>query len=289
MISNELKGKELLAESSIIVCGIVRDCDKQLKKNIEVVNSLLKLCKCYNVIMVENDSVDDTKQILEDWSKKDKNIHVISGDFGEKTIPHKKNVDGNPFYSAHRIGRMAKYRNEYLKYINDKGLTADFIVVIDMDISRIELSGILDSFGSPFAWDVITANGYSMSPSFTKRYHDAYALTEWESKDIPLTERIIIKNQKKYGSLKKGMAPIRVFTAFGGISIYKALLFENVKYELFENDDKEVKVRCEHYSLFKQFSDKGHDLFFINPAMLVKYQSFSFKLVRKTISRWLSI
>ena len=283
------RGRDVLAGSSIIVCGIVRDCDKQLKKNIEVVNSLCSLCKSYNVIMVENDSVDNTKQILHNWSKNDKNIHVISGDYGEKTIPHKNSVEGNPMFSAHRIGKMAKYRNEYLKYIYEKKIQADYLIVIDMDVSKIELSGIFNSFGLPINWDVITANGYSLSPQFKKRYHDTYALTEWEMKDAPQTEKMIYKdNYKKYSGLDKGLPPIKIFSAFGGISIYKASLFNETYYELIENDDSRVKVRCEHYSLFKQFSEKGYDQFYINPAMEVKYQTVSLKIIGKTLTRFLS-
>jgi len=279
-------GKKLLVSSSIIICGIVRDCGKNLKKNIGVVNKLCQICKSYNVVIFENDSIDDTKQILQDWSEREKNIHVISRDVEEKTISQKQSGEGNPNFSVQRISKIAKYRNEYLKYIYDKSLEADYIMVIDMDVSKIELSGIFNSFGLPVIWDVITANGYSLSPKGRRRYHDSYALTEFENKDVPQTEKMIYKyNPKKYGGLRKGMLPVRVFSAHGGVSIYKASLFNDIYYEVIENDDENVKVKCEHYSLFKQFFEKGHDLFYINPAMLVKYQSISLKIILGTLKR----
>ena len=52
------------AVSSIIVCGIVRDAGKGLKNNIPVIDELCSYFKDYRIYVYENDSKDDTKELL---------------------------------------------------------------------------------------------------------------------------------------------------------------------------------------------------------------------------------
>ena len=45
-----------IEESSIIICSIVRDAEKGLKKNIPVIKELCKHFRDYQIIVYENDS-----------------------------------------------------------------------------------------------------------------------------------------------------------------------------------------------------------------------------------------
>lgn len=98
---------------------------------------------------------------------------------------------------------MVELRNQYMDYIATQKLEADYLIIVDLDVSRLFLGGILSSFKLAEDWDAITANGYSLSPSFCRRYHDTYALTEWGKENIPQDERQIVKNANRYGRLRK--------------------------------------------------------------------------------------
>lgn len=287
LIETIKKGKIILSESSIIICSIVRDCGRNLKANIKTVNSLCKLTKEYQVIIFENDSKDNTKDILTGWSKEDENILVNITDFNvEKTIPsHTESSNKNPFFSRKRIEKMAYYRNQYLEYIWNNKLEADYIIVVDLDVEKISINGIISSFGHQNRWDVISANGFSLSPKLTKRYHDSYALIECGNQNTPQSEQSIINNQYKFGFLKKQHPLFKVYSAYGGLAIYKFNVIAGQKYEVISNNDPCVEVKCEHVGLHEQIHLNGFHEFYINPAMTIKYQKVTFNMIRKTISR----
>ncbi|MDR1897685.1 MAG: glycosyltransferase family 2 protein [Prevotellaceae bacterium] len=173
---------KLLQDSTIIVCSIVRNAGKGLKKNIPIIDALCDKAKDYKIVIYENDSTDNTKKILKKWSNHrgaDK-IHLLLNDnvMNGKTIPSYGSVTCNPFFSKKRIERMVYCRNQYLSYLRKKNWNADYIIVVDLDVKALYLNGILSSFNSDFEWDAITAYGYSRSPSLQRRYHDTYALIE---------------------------------------------------------------------------------------------------------------
>ena len=284
---NEIKkGKKVLSESNIIVCSIVRDCGRGLKRNIPIIDSICDLSNSYQVIIFENDSVDKTKSRLENWAKERKNISVLSESYKTQTIPSKeKNNLVNPYYSEARISKMALYRNKYLSYIKENKLEADYVIIVDLDVFHISLNGILSSFGVNNDWDVITANGISRSFSskFRRRYHDAYALTECGLENIPQTEKTINENRYKWAFLKNGMPLIPVTSAFGGLGIYKKKAIEGCRYGVILNADQRVECKTEHFYLYNEMKQKGYNKIFINPSMHVKYQT----QFRNTIIRFL--
>lgn len=266
------------SDSTIIICSIVRNAAKGLKRNIPEINKLAREFKDYRIFVYENDSTDNTKKILGNWQAQDlKRIHVSINDSDPtKTIPKKEETPGvNPFFSCKRIQKMANIRNHYLEYIEQNNWDGDFLLVVDLDVAQIDYKKILTSFEKSKDWDVVTAFGHSMSPRLKRRYHDTYALTEWGDETNPQTEQKIHNLADKYGNLKPHDNWIRVYSAFGGLSIYKFEAVKGLRYQVLPNDDSRVEVRCEHFSLNKQIIDRGFDKIYINPGMDLKYQKLS--------------
>jgi hypothetical protein len=280
------RGENVLSKSKIIICSIVRDCDKNLINNIKVINELCDLAREYIIIIFENDSKDNTKSVLKRWAEERPNIFVKVTDFDVgKTIPDLKNTSVNPFYSKIRIENMANYRNQYMDYLDRFNITGDFLIVVDLDVVSIDLEGVVDSFGQTIDWDAISSNGISLSPRLSKRYHDTYALVELGCQDIPQTEKTIIANQYRFSFLRKGQPLYKVFSAYGGLIIYKYHTVKGLKYTVLYNDDPQVEVRSEHFGLHSQMQERGSNNFFINPSMKIKYQKTNLALIYKTILR----
>lgn len=281
----ELKGK------SLIICGIVRDAANGLKRNIPVISDLCSYFGDYRIAIYENDSKDRTKDILSEWQRSDpKRIHVVTDKLGEgNSIPTEKEVRGNPFFSMKRIGKMAALRNKYIDYIIKEGWDADYMVVVDMDVWSISLDGILSSFTSNMKWDAVTAFGYSTSPKLKRRYHDTYALTEYGADNVPQTEQMIKSLAEKYASLAASDEWIRVFSAFGGLAIYRYECVRGLHYQVLPNEDAMVEVRCEHYSIYKQMASQGDMNVYINPRMKIKYQALSWKIIWRSLKRKLCL
>lgn len=275
------------AQSSIIICSIVRDAEVGLRRNIPVINELCKYFKAYHIYVYENDSNDATKKLLKDWSEMDPmNIHVsINQTDSSKTIPSQKNAGTvNPFYSHKRIEKMANIRNHYMQYIDDAGWKADYLMIVDLDVAQLFLSPILSSFDTKIEWDAVCANGYSVSPRFKRRYHDSYALIEQGDK-LPQTEKKIKLLSEKYGSLKKTDSWIPVSSGFGGLAIYRFEAINGLRYQCLPNDDKRVEVKCEHTSIYQQMHKRGFRKFYLNPGMYLKYQDVTFSLIWNTLVR----
>lgn len=274
-------------DRTIIICGIVRNAERGLKRNIPEIKRLCQMSKGYKVFVYENDSTDMTKKLLKEWHDSDPaNVFVSLNDTSaQPTIPSVSDVPSiNPFYSQKRIDKMAKLRNAYMQFVDDMGWSADYFVVVDLDVARISADNIMSSFVRE-DWDAVTAFGYSTSPKLKRRYHDTYALTELGDEENPQTEEKIIKNSKKYANLNNDSPWVRVFSAFGGLAIYRFESIKGVRYEALKNNDPRVQVKCEHYSIYYQMKRRGFDRVYINPSMSLKYQELSLKIMYNSLKR----
>jgi hypothetical protein len=278
-------------ENSIIVCGIVRNAEKGLSRNIPVIESLCTFFCDYKIFVFENDSIDETKKLLEDWHRRDPANVIVSlnNTNSEKTIPSCGEVKCNPFYSYKRISKMVSLRNKYLDFIENNSWEADYFMVVDLDVASLNLSAILNSFNNKIKWDAVTAFGYSLSPRLHRRYHDTYALTEYGDEDNPQTEKKIKDLADKYAKMKETDGWVRVFSAYGGLAIYRYEAIKGLRYRLLRNDDERVEVRCEHYSIYKQMAERGYDKVYINPAMTLKYQETNFTIIMNSLLRRLKL
>lgn len=269
-------------ESSVIICGIVRDAEKGLRRNIPVIRDLCKKFSNYKVVVFENDSHDKTKQLLSEWmvAEYGRVFVYMSDSDGAPTIPSFNDSTVNPFFGHKRIDRMAELRNQYMDLLWSKGWDADYLMVVDLDVAGIDIDGVSSSFDTPFEWDAVTAFGYSRDPLLRLRYHDTYALA-LEGDVLPQTEEKIKQLRNQLSSLGNESIWMRVYSAFGGLAIYKMDAVRGLRYKVVENDDPRVEVRCEHYSLYSQMQELGYDKVFINPKMRVKYQEINAKTIIK--------
>lgn len=280
--------------AKIVVCGIVRDAEKGLKKNIPVIRDVLSKFLDYCIIMIENDSKDATKELLRGWSdaEKGKMTAVIEDTDASRTIPSEKNVDGvNPFFSHKRIDKMAHLRNKYMavleQRLSEEDFTPDYMMVVDMDVAQLYADAIMTSFKEGREWDAVCAFGYSTSPKLRRRYHDTYALTLWEERDEPQTEQKIKEHADRFGRLQPTDEWIRVASGFGGIAVYRYEAVKGLRYSepALDNNDDRVEAKCEHYSLYKQMMERGYDRFYLNPAMVLKYQDLTLQIVWNSLKR----
>jgi hypothetical protein len=268
-----IEGKEKMKNSSLSICSIVRDCGMNLKNNIPRIELLRTLFKDSEVIVFENDSKDNTLEVLRNWERSSSKINIFSEVFNSSTIPTDSVEHGNRYFSKYRIGKMVTFRNKYLHFLNNNGINRDYVIIIDLDISNFDIDGIIHSFGMQTPWDCISANGISLSSRFVKQYHDSYALIEHGRLNDVQTEQSIRVNRIRYSAMKTGQGPLAVDSAFGGLAVYKWNSIKDLYYSCLDNNDDRVQCKSEHVGLHKMMKDKGHFNIYINPAMKVKYRS----------------
>lgn len=268
------KGKKYAKTQKVIITTLLRDCaDRlpQIKKKVEAVGNLFE---DYIFLVVENDSKDRTRKLLEEWSKENPKVVIL----GKEKMNFPKTEGHSVDYK--RISKMVTLRNIYLDYIKknlaDKGYS--YVIMWDLDaIASIYLDGILNTMGllseksnnsidAQRPIDVVCAYGIYRWMFFTL-FYDTYALLHPQ-------EKFHIKDKWKH-DIRKGIWELKynrgdplvdVDSCFSGFAIYRteALLNSEVKYDLQPEGEEGGNIECEHVRLHRKL--KGRKV--VNPSMI---------------------
>jgi len=268
-----------LKKMRLAICGLARNCASKLPANIQFIESLSTYFESTTIVVVENDSRDNTRNILNNWADSCSLVHLIDG-----VVPVVENsfeTTANPYYSTKRVTRLAALRNQYLDFLKTQTTPPDFVVVMDFDVDRISLDGVLDSFSRAAEWDVATAYGYSLSTTFQERYHDTYALVPLGQENTPQLEAPLKAIQRAWKQEKNANQLVPVYAAFGGLAIYKYQQINNLRYSVCPNGDYRVEARCEHFSIASQLQKNGYQRIVINPRMHLRFQTLCDAFLKK--------
>lgn len=267
-------GRTHASQSTVVICGMLRDASSNLK-NIQLrVEKLGATFKDYRVLIVENDSADDTRPLLLKWVKENPRVTVLGcgvnmcEDEGCHLSLPKTEGHG---VDRRRIDKMIYLRNIYLDYVRTHYPSMDYTIVWDLDIiGSVYLDGVHNSMGylSPSIdprreTSVMTANGMYRWGLLTL-YYDTYALLQHgEGFDINYKTASDVRKGLGFRYIR-GQAPVEVQSAFGGFAIYRtsALLSPNVNYEQSPSDGE--NIMCEHTNLCKKMVGKVY----VNPSMI---------------------
>ncbi len=193
-----------MAHANVLICGLARDCETNLIKNIARIDRLRSFFKRAEVFIYENDSIDNTLDYLESWMDRG-GVHIKSETLGN--IRHEQN------HSKERTVDMAYYRNHYLDYAQDNRWW-DYLIVFDFDVEGgFSYDGVCNSFGWDM-WDVIGSNSlyYDNHNGQPRRlYYDSWAFRKFGKADYKNV------NLSQYN---RGEKPIKVYSCFGGLAIY---------------------------------------------------------------------
>jgi hypothetical protein len=268
-----------LKKMRLAVCGLARNCAPKLPATIRFIETLSSYFESTTIVVVENDSRDKTRAILNNWADSCSSLHIIDG-----KVPGEENAsdtNANPYYSVKRVSRLAALRNQYLDFLKVQPAAPDFVLVLDFDVDRISLEGVLDSFVREAGWDVATAYGYSLSPTLQERYHDTYALVPLGEENIPQLEARLKSIQRNWRQDKASSELVRVYSAFGGLAIYKYIQINNLRYSVYPNRDERIEARCEHFSIANELQKNGYQRIIINPRMHLRFQTLGDALYKK--------
>lgn len=260
-------GEQHLAQHSIVIAGLVRNLEKELEKNITKLIAFGKKAKHYKIVLFENDSTDNTKEILSQLSKNNDNIIVRMETFNRKQFGQTRETE--------RTEALAEYRNQLLNTIKEQYSDYDYVVVTDTDFVDFSLSGCYNSFG----WlgrhpdvDAIAGNSFELKKVFSPDGPDslwnydswAYRPSWWT---YTLSSTFVNYDPMLWFGIwipPVGSSIFAVNSAFGGMCIYKTKMFISGEYSGYD---------CEHVT-FHYSLVKNNTTFklYLNPSqvMLVK-------------------
>lgn len=253
-----IEGKNYLSESKIVICGLIRDGGIILHFLKEKMYEITKYFKEYKILIVENDSSDNTRKFLLDWSKEDDNVVVLGCGINSNVCKlNLKKTIGHPV-TTWRIEKMIYLRNLCIQYTRRYLYDYDLMMVYDLDqINNIPNEGLYHTgyLLKNDKVDGICSNGINL---FNNRYYDTYAHKELDNFDDN------IHNPKNTSC---ALEPRKVLSCFGGCTIYKISSIIDKDYFIELNSDG--SPRCEHESFNKDlniyYNPKWLNRLYFNP------------------------
>lgn len=251
---NNQNSLDVMKKYNVIFGGTVRNAAEFLKTNLGYIDECGKKFNSYKVIIYENDSNDDTRNIL--LNNKKENYEYIFEDGITEPL---------------RTVRISNGRNKVLEKLREINTNNyyDYLIMIDLD-DRIYSGKFVETINTCFEydnWDVLTGNQSDV-------YYDVYALRkkgdmEYDcmrvlhtNPQIPNAYHIFVGS--KYKKYEPGQL-LEVDSAFGAIGIYKLLSIpDNCNYSGTYEDGWEI---CEHVP-FHRCIKKNNKSIYINTSFL---------------------
>ena len=245
-----IHGKEVAEASSIVICGLARNLKpSQLvakKKELEQIGNLFG---DYKIVIVENNSVDDTRTRLLRWQIENHRVVILTPENDKGIVHDRTNLktwnheNSMPRGWFERIHRMAHLRETYLEYVKLNCSKSTFMLVVDMDIvGETNTDGLMLTLLDD-DWSAVFVNGRVVSSllsfPFVLNPYDNIAF-------IPLTGPIKDRDLRQKALNKSVHTPENytdVESAFNGYAIYKIDDLSNSSYISNERDI------CEHITL----------------------------------------
>jgi len=261
-------GYSVMRNSTIVFSGLCIDIEKKiniLKKRVEYLGNYFKE---YKFVIFENDSTDNTRGLLTNWSKENSNIQLVpcEEDVDCKLKTSKAITTGA--FSTGRMKRMADYRNRLLSYIRKKYIDYDYLLMFDLDVKGpLYIDGMADSFSKHKKWDAVTAFGMNgMTITFGQPIYYDYIAYRDENYNINNNILDIFNIMYKTINIKNENKLIKTTSSFGGLAIYKMEMFKNNNINYTPIDDVYI---CEHTILSDNMIRNGYDKIYINPNMKI--------------------
>lgn len=244
-----------MKQYNVIFCSTIRNVSPYIENALKNVEKCGSKFNKYSVVLYENDSNDNTRELLEK-NKKDNYHYVFENNITEKR----------------RTVRIANGRNKILDKIYEININNEYQYMIMLDLDDVNKSGkFVDSIESCFTypedkWDVFTGNQID-------RYYDLWALRKKGDMEYDCWQMINKhgdndSNRHKYVYSKYKVYPqgklLEVDSAFGGVAIYKLSSISNCRYVGNHPDDSE---KCEHVE-FNECIKRNGGKIFINTSFL---------------------
>jgi hypothetical protein len=238
-------------------------------------------------VVVENDSKDGTKDLLNDWKINSNGVTIISNDFGTKTIPDKSDLIINPYTTYHRIDKMVSYRNLYLDHINQVEHPIDLVIIIDIDVIEISLKGLINSINSfEDKTGAVFSNGISVMDTpvgLSEIYYDTFAVWEYPlSNEFSYSAGSLASTFKSINRSIKKSPLYSVISAFGGVGIYNYAAIKDLRYKTVLNPVNQQEAICEHIPFNQQIIKRGFKNYIARDFQVI-YQRHNWILIIKLV------
>lgn len=272
------RGAMRAKKSRIVIAGLLQNAAFQIPRLRDQCKIIAASYQDYRVVIVENNSKDESRKYLLEWAAKDPKVIILCQD---PFVTQAKECDINYLFARtvpddhspmpQRIQKMAFLRNIYMEHIHQYYKNYDFLCVMDMDLQGLfPLDGLMhtmylldsNSQGGK-SIDGVAGNGMLLRDSEDFYYYDSFAFVE--ENESPMWEDARSKSEhdtyvhqnitQRYSSQ---MMPDKVRSAFGGVALYRLPAVIKNRY-----DYSSTHYSCEHSFFHRTLS------IWVNPRLLL--------------------
>ena len=264
----------------VVIGGLARNCANNLQKNLVWIREALSLFHPDSqLLFITNDSVDNTQQILEEFTRDISNSKVYI-------------LDRLASRYASRTERLAFCRNLFMNHIHTYHPTHEYAIIADLDDILVQfeasrLRACFDPALTPPKWDVLAAlsspryyDMWALRSSRIGLNHDCIDAANHEMMDngTPREQAHAMRIHNLAPKLKSSDPPYEVESAFGGLAIYRMSATKDCKYigkadkcslgypiEIFNRFC--LKEVCEHVTFHQQMRELNGARIFIFPSL----------------------
>ena len=244
-------GALVAAKSKVAIVGLARDIVGTLPVSIKRIQETVQHFAGWKAFVVENDSTDGTKDVLERWAMDDQ-LHVIT-QTSNNGRPH---LHG---FEAARTVAMADYRNRCRELVRQHYPEADYVLVVDLDAwGGWSIHGVMNGIGwhskMPQAACMASTSLFKHPGTLIDGKAPWAHYDNWAYRWLGWTPRL--GPWFTFWLPPPGASPIEVNSAFGGLAIYKTQPYLEAEYS---GED------CEHVPFHRRMKEKGWSIH-LNPA-----------------------
>jgi len=276
------ESKNIMENLDVIIYGTIRDIEDHFLKSFTNIDLLCNYFNNVFIIIFENDSLDNTRNILKEWSLKNNNNKI------KKHIILEDNLNSKYPLRAHRL---AYCRNVILNYIFTNHLNNNYQYAIHCDLDDRFWSLNFDSICNCFQYDLNKWD--AMFPVNNNGYYDFWALRCndcWFNKNIFSCEANYSETNKEYTKHLQDLFIflnnnennlIKVQSAFNALGIYKLNSMKDCYYNAdylcnICNGNKEGCLEDnDHIGLHNKMISKNCNLF-INKNMIITCKGYNY-------------
>lgn len=245
-------GRRRMSASTAVIGGLARDLARLLPLTIARIEQIGAMFADYRVVIYENDSRDETAQMLTDWAARNPKVHV--------TIERRGDPINRSTFCLKRAERMAYYRNQCLETIRDRFAHFSHAIIVDTDLEGgWSFDGLANTFGQD-NWDFVGSNGVTLRRSGlsvnTLRQYDAWAFRNDEAFTRIGTEQVNLM------CFTRGEPLVPVTCSFGGLGVYRMPAYLAGQYAGHDVD---------HVTHQQVARPQGFTRTFLNPSQIALY------------------
>lgn len=263
------EGRDYYATKTMIFCGLVRNGAHHVKAIKDQITSLGSYFQDYRVIVVENDSTDNSRELLLDWHQLDPRVTILG--CGENAAECRLDLLATVghWHDEKRIRKMTQLRNIYLDHITNTPdlCRMDLVCMMDLDLDGlISHEGWLHSAALLASQSSVNAVGTNslIKIGYYWVHHDPYAFQPYGRPLNKVEKLVSALVHLEYSSLFEPAAlPFPVVSCFGGLMVYRNSSLRERRY-VYMNNELNGTAFCEHEVLNRQISG-----IYNNPKMLM--------------------